>query len=310
GYLPDRLAGGELHLDIAKARLVIDRDLAQPLGLSVEDAAFGVREVANANMARAIRAVSIERGIDPRDFTLAAFGGSGPVHACDLASSLDITRVMLPMMPGVFTALGMLTGDVERHFVTAMPGRLDDLDLGELTGAVASLRALAEAALRDENFATEQMQFAFSLELCFDGQNSELPVLLPDPVSGASHSWLRQQFHAAYEAMYQYVADDVVEVVNLRLLARGVRPGKLDFQSLTVTDTGGDQRESDDRRVYFGRDLGWRQTPIVDRRNFTGDASGPLILESADSTVVVPPGGRLTGDELGNLLIDLTGEIE
>ncbi len=309
GYLPDRLAGGELHLDVDKARLVIDRDLAQPLGLSVEDAAYGVREVANANMARAFRAVSIERGIDPRDFTLAAFGGSGPAHACDLASSLDITRVMLPMMPGVFTALGMLTGDVERHFVTAMPGRLDDLDMGELTGAVASLRALAEAALRDENFAAEQMRFAFSLELCFDGQNSELPVLLPDPVSGASHSWLRQQFHAAYEAMYQYVADDVVEVVNLRLLARGVRPGKLDFQSLTVTDTGGDQRESDDRRVYFGRDLGWRQTPILDRRKFAGDASGPLILESADSTVVVPPGGRLTGDGLGNLLIDLTGEI-
>jgi N-methylhydantoinase A len=308
GYLPDELAGGGLKLDVEGARRVIDRDLAQPLGLSVEEAAFGVREVANANMARAIRAVSIERGIDPRDFTLAAFGGSGPVHACDLARSLDITRVMLPMMPGVFTALGMLTGDVERHFLTAMPGLLDDLDLSELEDAVSKLRARAEAALRDENFTPDQMQFAFSLEMCFDGQDSELPVPLPDRVFEASHDWLLGQFQAAYEALYQYVAIDAVEVVNLRLLARGVRPGKLEFQSLTVTDAAAEIRESDNRRVYFGRDLGWRDTPVMDRRNFTGEASGPLILDSADSTVVVPPGAKLTGDALGNLLVDLTRE--
>jgi N-methylhydantoinase A len=313
GYLPDELAGGGLRLDIDKARRVIEKDLAQPLGLSVEDAAFGVREVANANMARAIRAVSIERGIDPRDFTLAAFGGSGPVHACDLARSLDITRVMLPMMPGVFTALGMLTSDVERHFLTAMPGLLDDLDPGVLENAVADLRARAEAALRDENFSTDQMQFAFSLEMCFDGQDSELPVLLPDTLSEARPSWLRQKFHAAYEAMYQYVADDAVEVVNLRLLARGVRPGKLDFSAMKAIEpgsgkSGGGKTESRARRVYFGRDPGWRETPVMERRHFAGEAVGPLILESADSTVVAPPGAEVTADGLGNLLIELTGE--
>jgi N-methylhydantoinase A len=308
GYLPDTLAGGSLDLDVDKARLVIERDLARPLSLSLEAAAFGVREVANANMARAIRAVSIERGIDPRVFTLAAFGGSGPVHACDLARGLDISRVMLPMMPGVFTALGMLTGDVERHFLTALPGLLADLDLAALDGAVAALRGRAEAALREENFTPDQMQFAFSLEMCFEGQDSELPVLLPDPVSDARHGWLRDQFRAAYQAMYQYVTDDVVEVVNLRLLARGVRPGKLDFASLTVTDGGGDPPGGGHRQVYFGRDLGWRRTEIVARQGFARDAAGPLILESADSTVVVPPGGRVTGDRLGTLLIDLTGQ--
>ncbi|MBL6951145.1 MAG: hydantoinase/oxoprolinase family protein [Alphaproteobacteria bacterium] len=306
GYLPDDLAGGGLRLDIDKARAVIERDLALPLKLSVEAAAYGVREVANANMARAIRAVSVERGIDPRDFTLAAFGGSGPVHACDLARSLDITRVMLPMMPGVFTALGMLTGDVERHFLTAMPGLLKDLDMAGLAAAVAALRGQAAAALREENFTAEQMLFAFSLELRFEGQDSELPVLLPAAVEQINVSWLRQQFLAAYEAIYQYAADDAVEVVNLRLLSRGVRPGKLDFRDLSISDTAAPPRAASVRQVYFGRDHGWLQTAVLDRRAFSGTAAGPMILESADSTVVVPPEGRVTGDSLGNLLIDLT----
>ncbi|MBC8242042.1 MAG: hydantoinase/oxoprolinase family protein, partial [Alphaproteobacteria bacterium] len=309
GYLPRELAGGDLHLDIAKARAVIERDLARPLGLTLEAAAFGVREVANANMARAIRAVSVERGIDPRDFTLAAFGGSGPAHACDLARSLDINRVLLPMMPGVFTALGMLTGDVERHFLTAMPGLLADLDLAALQAAVTVLRAQADAALREENFTAAQMQFAFSLELRFEGQDSELPILLPEAVDQASVTSLRRQFLSAYETIYQYAADDAVEVVNLRLLARGVRPGKLDFRDLTIADTGERQREAGEREVYFGRDNGWLQTVVLDRRAFSGGAAGPLILESADSTVVVPPEGRVAGDDLGNLLIELTGEI-
>jgi N-methylhydantoinase A len=310
GYLPDELAGGGLRLDIDRARRVIERDLAQPLKLSVEDAAYGVREVANANMARAIRAVSIERGIDPRDFTLTAFGGSGPVHACDLARGLDITRVLLPMMPGVFTALGMLTGDVERHFLTAMPGLLDDLDMAELEAAISDLRTQAEAALRRENFAAEHMRFAFSLEMCFDGQDSELPVLLPARISDAGRPWLRREFLAAYENLYQYVADDEVEVVNLRLLARGVRPEKLDFRSMTISESDGERGKNGVRRVYFGREPGWRETQIMDRRDFDGEAVGPLILESADSTVVAPPGARVTGDALGNLLIDLTGEAE
>ncbi|MDA1099908.1 MAG: hydantoinase/oxoprolinase family protein [Proteobacteria bacterium] len=310
GYLPGDLAGGGLHLDIDKARMVIERDLARPMNLSLEAAAFGVREVANANMARAIRAVSVERGIDPRDFTLAAFGGSGPVHACDLARSLDITRVMLPMMPGVFTALGMLTGDVERHFLTAMPGPLNDLNTAALEVAVTALRGQAEAALREENFTTEQMSYAFSLELRFEGQDSELPILLPDALDQVSLSWLRQQFLATYEAIYQYAADDAVEVVNLRLLARGARPGKLDFRDVSIADTDTPLRVAGGRKVYFGRGHGWLQTAVLDRRAFSGAAVGPMILESADSTVVVPPEGRVRGDGLGNLLIELTGETE
>ncbi|MBT5878452.1 MAG: hydantoinase/oxoprolinase family protein, partial [Rhodospirillaceae bacterium] len=309
GYLPEQLAGGDLKLDIARARAVIERDLAGPLKLSVEAAAFGVREVANANMARAIRAVSVERGIDPRDFALAAFGGSGPAHACDLASSLDITKVMLPMMPGVFTALGMLTGDVERHFLTAMPGLLPDLDLGELGKSVATLRAQAEAALGEENFARAQMRLAFSLELRFEGQDSELPILLPDDLTDVTIAWLQQSFLAAYEALYQYVAEGAVEVVNLRLLARGIRDGKLDFSKLRMIHDDEHLAPETERKVYFGREKAWLDTTVLDRRAFEGVGVGPMILESADSTVVVPPGARIEADAMGNLQIDLAGEV-
>ncbi|MBT6911813.1 MAG: hydantoinase/oxoprolinase family protein [Rhodospirillaceae bacterium] len=309
GHLPEQLAGGDLKLDIARARAVIERDLAGPLKLSVEAAAFGVREVANANMARAIRAVSVERGIDPRDFALAAFGGSGPAHACDLASSLDITKVMLPMMPGVFTALGMLTGDVERHFLTAMPGLLPDLDLGELGKSVATLRAQAEAALGEENFARAQMRLAFSLELRFEGQDSELPILLPDDLTDVTIAWLQQSFLAAYEALYQYVAEGAVEVVNLRLLARGIRDGKLDFSKLRMIHDDEHLAPETERKVYFGREKAWLDTTVLDRRAFEGVGVGPMILESADSTVVVPPGARIEADAMGNLQIDLAGEV-
>lgn len=314
GYLPEQLAGGDLKLDVARARAVIERDLAGPLKLSVEEAAYGVREVANANMARAIRAVSVERGIDPRDFALAAFGGSGPAHACDLARSLDITKVMLPMMPGVFTALGMLTGDVERHFLTAMPGLLQDFKSNDLVVAVAALRAQAEAALGEENFTADQKNLAFSLELRFEGQDSELPILLPDDMNTVTLSWLHRSFLEAYEALYQYVAEGAVEVVNLRLLARGIRAGKLDFSKLVMTDGGEAIAPATQRKVYFGQEKAWFDTTVIDRRAFdgtgtgTGTGVGPMILESADSTIVVPPGGRITGDAMGNLQIDLSVE--
>jgi N-methylhydantoinase A len=254
----------------------------------------------------------VERGLDPRDFTLAAFGGSGPAHACDLAGSLDISRVMLPMMPGVFTALGMLTGDVERHFLTAMPGLLQDLDGAALSAAVADLHGQAEAALREENFTRGQMQFAFNLELRFEGQDSELPVRLPDDIATVTVAGLRQAFLTAYEEMYRYVTEDEVEMVNLRLLARGLRQNKLDFTKLATGGNDAAPAPARTRQVYFGPGLGWIETKVIDRAAFadqaTDQTTGPLILESADSTIVVPPGGQITGDSLGNLFVDLKGE--
>ena len=308
GYLPKELAGGTLTLDIDLARQVIADGLAGPLGLSIEEAAYGVREVANANMAGAIRAVSVERGIDARDFTLVAFGGSGPIHACDLARSLDIRRVLLPAMPGVFTALGMLTSDVERHFLTAMPSLLKSLSIQKLKMAAQELNAQAKTALEREDISSDLMSFSFTLEMRFEGQDSEIPVLLSQDWAEITIPWLEDRYLQAYRQTYQYAAEDAVEVVNLRLLARGVRSGKLDFATLSLQEQKAEATQGNSRQVYFSREEGWVETPVIDRRAFVGTSQGPMILESADSTIAVPPAGIVEGKGNGNLTISLPGE--
>ena len=308
GYLPKELAGGTLTLDIDLARQVIADGLASPLGLSIEDAAYGVREVTNAKMAGAIRAVSVERGIDARDFTLVAFGGSGPIHACDLARSLDIRRVLLPVMPGVFTALGMLTSDVERHFLTAMPSLLKFLSIQKLKMAAQELKARAKIALEREDISSDLMSFSFTLEMRFEGQDSEIPVLLSQDWAEITIPWLEDRYLQAYRQTYQYAAEDSVEVVNLRLLARGARPDKLDFATLSLQEQKAEAGQRNSRQVYFSREEGWVETPVIDRRTFVGTSQGPMILESADSTIAVPPAGIVEGKGNGNLTISLPGE--
>ncbi len=308
GYLPKELAGGTLTLDIDLARQVIADGLAGPLGLSIEDAAYGVREVANANMAGAIRAVSVERGIDARDFTLVAFGGSGPIHACDLARSLNIRRVLLPAMPGVFTALGMLTSDVERHFLTAMPSLLKSLSIQKLKMAAQELNAQAKTALEREDISSDLMSFSFTLEMRFEGQDSEIPVLLSQDWAEITIPWLEDRYLQAYRQTYQYAAEDAVEVVNLRLLARGVRSGKLDFATLSLQEQKAEATQGNSRQVYFSREEGWVETPVIDRRAFAVVSQGPMILESADSTIAVPPAGIVEGKGNGNLSISLPAE--
>ncbi|MDP6342214.1 MAG: hydantoinase/oxoprolinase family protein, partial [Alphaproteobacteria bacterium] len=305
GYLPPALAGGDLPLDVERARAVIARDLATPLGLSVEQAAHGVRQVVNATMARAIRAVTVERGVDPREFALAAFGGSGPVHACELAASLDITRILLPAMPGVFTAVGMLTGDVERHFLAALPGLLDDLSAEAALTVLADLRRRAAAALQDEGFGPERTEFRFALDLRFEGQDSELPIALAEEPAAFSTDDLRVRFLEDYGRKYGYASADAVEVVNLRLLARGIQPHKLDFRSLAGAAAGAEGNEAGERQIYFGPSEGWLPAPVVGRAALGDAAVGPLVVESPDSTIVLPPGARLRPDDFGNLLVDL-----
>jgi N-methylhydantoinase A len=198
GYLPPRLAGGTLALDVAAARGAIERALAGPLRLSVEAAALGVRAVANANMVRAIRAVTVERGLDPRALALLAFGGSGPVHACDLARTLGIARVLFPPSPGVFTAMGMLAGAVEHHEVRPLRGRLDDLYGCAVAARRNEMRAAATAALVAQGYSDDTIVFADAIDLRLEGQDAALSISF-DAFDRAA---LRTAFLAAYREAY------------------------------------------------------------------------------------------------------------
>ena len=266
GFLPTVLAGGALTLDVAAARSAIGRMLAAPLGLSVEAAAQGMREVANANMVRAIRAVTVERGLDPRDLALLAFGGSGPAHACDLAKTLGIVRVLFPPSPGVFTAMGMLAGSVEHHELRPFRGWLDQLNAGVVVARREEMRVAAVSALMAQGYREDRIRFSNSIDLRLEGQDAALDIAYDDfdPLA------LRSAFLAAYRDAYGYTPTDAVEVVALRLHAQARTAGTLEFQAL---NSG-----APDRRCRDGR----RAVSSLRARRARRDTSDPARRSGSD----------------------------
>jgi N-methylhydantoinase A len=302
GYLPDQLAGGSMALSVDLAAAAIERHVAGPAGLTLIEAALGMRAIANSNMSRAIRAVTVERGQDPRDFVLFAFGGAGPNHACDLARSVGIRTVVLPPEPGVFTASGMLDAAVEYFFIRSFahePGRIDPAAL-RLTAV--SLRDQAVRELRDEGFDTDAIHFGFELDMRFAGQDSELQISLDPFADGLSVDDLNASFLAAYEDMFGYVSSDGIESVNLRMRAHwpiaGHREAALRRHAM------GSETPVSQRAVHFEANAGPVLTPVYERHGVAGPVEGPAIFESPDTTFTIPPGATAAPDIHGNLVVN------
>jgi N-methylhydantoinase A len=252
-------------------------------------------------MARAIRAVTVERGVDPRDFTLLAFGGSGPVHACDLARALGIGKVLFPRAPGVFTAMGMLAGRVERDFIRVVHQAVGTLDPRTIIHAIDSLKAEAAIALGEEGFAEDRISHEFELDMRYQGQDCEIQVAL-DQISFDAAS-LRARFQQVYRAIYGYVSRDEVEIVNLRLRAFGTGRTRLDFRAIKVDQLSAAAAPASARPIFFSRKSGWVETPVIDRVALTAPRAGPLVLQSIDTTIIVPPGAEANVDPAGNVVV-------
>lgn len=309
GYLPNTLAGGEIELDTDAARASIQARIAQPLGISVEAAAQGIRDVANTNIVGAIRAVTIQRGMDPRDFSLMAFGGSGPVHACDLARTINIARVVIPRAPGVFTAMGMLAGTVEHYFLRAVGGPLSDIEALPLRRFASEMRDEGRGLLAGEGYGPDETDFSFAVDLRFEGQESHLTIAIDDPGEAMDPARILGNFQDAYAKSYGYTPRDMVEVVNLRLTASGLSGNRLDFAALAMpAGSDGVARESS-RKVFFGGETGAIETRVLDRDLVTDQVTGPVILNSRDTTIVVPPAVTADVDECGNLICDLSAVL-
>jgi N-methylhydantoinase A len=300
GFLPPRLAGGSLELDVVAARGAIARQLGTTLGLSIEAAAFGIREIANANMMRAIRAVTMERGLDPRDLTLLAFGGSGPVHACDLARTLGITRVLFPPSPGVFTAMGMLAGQVEHHELRSAQSRLELLDAETVGLLRTEMRMAAVTSLSAQGYDPSTVRFSDEIDLRLEGQDAALSI----PFEGFDAVALRTAFIAAYREAYGYSPTDTVESVALRLHAHAGNSEPLDFTRLSPM-LGQDGGRGDYRRdVWFERHRA-TDTPVIRREGVTAALDGPAIIEGDDTTIVIPPGATVEPNATGSLVATL-----
>jgi N-methylhydantoinase A len=295
GYVgEDAALGGELSLDADAAREVL-AELADEAELeSGVEAARGVYRVANANMTRAVRAVTVERGHDPRNFALAAFGGAGPMHAAALAERLDVGRVVVPRACGVLSAYGLLAADETRDAVRTYRSSLDAADSAAVEGVLADLATEARDGLREPDAATVTRR----ADLRYEGQSFELPVEVGDEFDPEA---VARRFHDAHETAYGYRMDEPVELVGLQVRATVPRK-KPDVAYESEGDVVNDAKVGE-REAFFAGEF--REVAVFRREALPAGESfeGPAICEQADSTVVVPPEWRAEVRTDGTLVL-------
>jgi len=311
GYLnPTRLVGGAVKLNATRAHEVFEEKVARRLGLSLIEAAHGAHLIAASNMMRAIRAVSSERGRDPREYALFAFGGNGPLFAAEMAEQLEMRRIVVPPAPGLFSSFGLLYADVEHHYVRTWRKLVGEADPGALAELLRRMEAGARAQLAAEGFPDDRVQLRRSADCRYQGQSFELTVPVTDGrIDVGALDALGEAFGLEHERSYGHRAgaDEPVEIVNLRVVAHGVSDRPRVPETIRIDRPGGGDQPT--RRVYFGASLGWRETPILDRAALGTPREGPCVIEEYDATCVVPPGAHARLDAYGNMVIDLGREV-
>jgi N-methylhydantoinase A len=300
---PEQFLSDDLDADLAAVREAVRSRLADPLGVSVEAAATGILEVANANMERALRVVSVERGHDPRDFALVAFGGAGPLHATALAEALGVPQVVIPRSAGVLSALGLLISDTLYDYSVSRVRPWEEVRPSTLADAFAEFRERGRERLATEE--PEAVAFERSVDLRYRGQSFELSVPVPDgPVEEAMLTTLAERFHERHRERYGHAdPGEPVELVTVRLRARGV----VQTPNLHAESVAGSVAEArrEHRSVTFDGEA--VETPVYDRTQLPVDGSfdGPAVVEGPESTVVVRPGQRAHVDEYASLLVEV-----
>jgi N-methylhydantoinase A len=312
GYInPSHLVGGALKLAAGKARAVLDERIAGPMGMTVEQAAHGAHLIAASNMIRAIKAVSSERGRDPRDYALVAFGGNGPLFACVMAQSLMIGRVLIPPAAGVFSSFGLLYSDVEYHLTKTHLGLITEFGAGELEASLGKLEADARARLLQDGFDAADIALVRSAMLHYQGQSFELEVPIPSgPLDAAALQALEEAYGSEHERTYGHRAgaDEPVELVTLKVVGRAVPVTSRAGLAAKAELPEGVDIADPVRRAYFGPAHGWLPTPVLNRADLRTPRSGPCIVEEYDSTCVVPPGCTASLDAHGNISIAVEAE--
>ena len=304
---PDYFLGGELRLDHDAAHAALVRVIAEPLGLEPMHAAQGVVEIANAGMIAAMRLVSVQRGYDPRDFALVAFGGAGPLHAGALAIELDIPTVVVPPSPGVASAVGLLMTDIRHEFVATRRTLLAESEPEDLDAILADFEKRAQALLAKERENWEEVALIRTADLRYKGQSHELQVIFPPgAVDQGTLARLQEAFEAAHTRAYGYVAkEDPLELVNLRLTATGNLPA-LPRKTVERGDGNPARASKGQRRLWIGEEGAARECPVFDRYALrAGDIiPGTAIVEEMDASTVIPQGYTATVDGTGNLVLN------
>ena len=299
---PKSLLGGRMAMHPDAAHAAID-DLAQALGVDAVKAAAGVIEIINVNMMGAVRVISVEQGVDPRHYTLLAFGGAGPLHAADVARSMGISKVLVPPRPGLLSAIGLLHADVRGDFSLTRLLRAERANVDAFNAGIADLQARGAEWMRSEG--ESKARFNWFVDLRYFGQNFELIMpLARDRLTAASLQRLAGAFHRRHKAFYGYdMPAQPVEIVNLRLVVTAARQAP---PAAPVVKIAHNPIDTEKRRVWFAG-TGFVKTPVYQRDQLRAGwrCSGPAIIEQMDATTVVPPKAKLHNDALGYLHLGL-----
>ena len=305
GYLgEDNFLGGRMRLDAAKARAAIEAAVAKPLGLDVAEAAEGIVRVIDVKMEEAIKAISTMRGHDLRDFMLLAFGGAGPLHAGRIARDLGMAGVIVPLYPGVFSAIGLLMSDVKHDYIRSKLSPLSEVAPADVNGMFERMVAQALEELRDDGFAADHIRIERALDMRYAGQGYEIAVPCPvQPLQEADLKQLRTTFDQQHQAMFGHMApQEPVEIVSFRVRGIGLVPPvempKFKPAGTTLRDA---RREL--RHVRFdGREL---DCPVYQRERLDVGltVAGPAVLDQFDCTTVICPGQTARVDEWKNLIV-------
>jgi N-methylhydantoinase A len=301
---PEHLIGGGLRLDRRRAEKAVQKFVAKPMGTNVSDAAVGILRVAISNIANAVRAASVEKGRDPRKMTLVAFGGAGPMHACETAQEMEIRNVLIPPWAGVFSSLGLLLAAPLHSFAKTVLSRVDKADPARLEDEFSRMEKQGRKLLRQEGVSNRDQKFERSLDMRYEGQSYELQVpITSKTINRETLDKASREFHSIHHRTYGYRdPENPVELVNLRVDCKGTTPQSFLSQRGTL-----EAAPAKNRPVFVGGR--WeRECPVFERQRMQvgSTGKGPCIVEDYDSTLVLPRAARYSIDRTGSFRIALT----
>ncbi|HMM43698.1 MAG TPA: hydantoinase/oxoprolinase family protein, partial [Thermomicrobiales bacterium] len=314
GYLdPGYFLGGRMMLDLDVARAAIERDVAGPLGIDVLQAAWGIHQVVNENMANAARIHAIERGKDPRAYPVFAFGGAGPVHAWRVSPILPSPRLIAPLGAGVTSTVGFLAAPLAFDFVRSYYGRLAALDWSHVNDLLDEMEQEGRRILGAAGVALDEITVARVAELRYAGQGHEIAVPLPDGLlADASVAGLQVAFEDVYRSLFERIpSGNPVEALSWRVTVAGPRPGLPLDRLASAIDAAPDPAAAikGERPIYLPEEQALVPVPVYDRYRLApgGAFSGPAVVEERESTVILGPGARVRVDELLSLVVEESG---
>jgi len=311
GYLdPGYFAGGRIKLNLDKAVEAVRRDIADPLGMDVMEAAAGMYSVINVNMAAAVREVSVQQGQDPRDFPLVVAGGAGPNHACMIAKELEIPAMLIPSESSIFCAAGMLMSDLKHDFVRSYPTLLDETDPERFRNLFGEMEDEGRRLLAIEKIPHERISFVYALDLRYVRQYHELTLEVPrSEIEGVEAASIGKRFHPRHDRMYGYSLEDdgtKIELINLRLTAIGLTD-KPRFTEQPFDGESPEKAFKGTRSVYLPLERRKSETPVFegDRLFFGNHMVGPAIIEQVNTTTFITPEYNALVDRYGSYTVYL-----